>query len=108
MYFLIFSCYIYAVMSVSKTQRLRQYRLVIEKEQPRGKKRAIYNAYCPTLGLADFGSTIDSAVANITKLISFHIESLAELGYPVPDERDTTMVITSVSVPVFSDKLAHA
>lgn len=91
-----------------KTQRFQQYRLVIEKEQARNKKRAVYNAYCPALGLADFGSTIDSAVANITKLISFHIESLVELGHPVPDERDATTVVTSVSVPVFSTKLAHA
>lgn len=91
-----------------KTQRMHQYRLVIEKEQTRGKKRAVYNAYCPALGLADFGNTIDNAVANITKLISFHIESLAQLGHPVPDERDATMVVTSISVPVFSTKLAHA
>lgn len=91
-----------------KTQRFQQYRLVIEKEQPRGKKRAVYNAYCPALGLADFGNTIDNAVANITKLISFHIKSLAQLGHPVPDEQSATTVITSVSVPVFSNRPAHA
>lgn len=88
---------------------VRNYRLVIEREPSRGKKRSLYNAYCPALGLADFGSTIDSAIANITKLISFHVESLAELGHPVPDERAATTVITSVSIPVpVSRKLTHA
>jgi len=89
---------------------VRNYRLVIEKEPARSKKRSIYNAYCPALGLADFGNTIDVAIANITKLISFHIESLVALGYHVPDERDATTVITSVSVPVSvsSRKLLHA
>lgn len=92
-----------------KTERQQQYRLVIEKEPSTRGKRQRYSAYCPALGLADFGSTIDGAVANITKLISFHVTSLLELGYPVPDERDSTTVITSVSVPVFaSHKLMRA
>lgn len=92
-----------------KTRHLHNYRLIIEKELMSKGKRAIYNAYCPALGLADFGSTIDSAIANITKLISFHIESLVVLGHPVPDERDATTIITSVSIPVsVSRKLVHA
>ena len=48
--------------------------MIIEKE---GKK---YTAYCPSLGLADFGKTIDEAVKRIKELISFHLESLGEAG----------------------------
>ena len=90
-------------------QRIQNYRLIIEKETMTGRKnRSGYNAYCPALGLADFGSTIDSAIANITKLISFHIESLVSLGHAVPNEYDATTVITSVSVPIsLSKKFAH-
>lgn len=86
------------------------YRLVIEKETSAGgKNRAVYNAYCPTLGLADWGATIDEAIAHITKLISFHIESLSVRGHRIPEERDMTTVITSVSVPMsVSKKLIRA
>lgn len=86
-------------------QRIYNYRLVIEKETIVGKKtRVAYNAYCPALGLADWGNTIDQAIANITKLISFHTESLVALRHRVPDEHDATTVITSVSVPVSVSK----
>ena len=86
------------------------YRLIIEKELAAGKKKRVaYNAYCPALGLADWGETIDKAILNITKLISFHIESLVELGHRVPSDYDATTVVTSVAVPVsLSKKLAHA
>lgn len=91
-------------------QSVHNYHLVIEKELMRGKKsRAVFNAYCPTLGLADWGDTIDEAVANIKKLIVFHLESLIKLGYPVPTEQDATTVVTSVSVPLApSRRIAYA
>ncbi len=89
--------------------RVQNYRLVVEKEAVKGKKnRFVYSAYCPALGLADFGSTIDKAIENITKLISFHIESLISLGQRVPSEHDATTVITSVSVPVSAKKFIQA
>ena len=91
-----------------KARHFHNYRLIIEKGQMSKGKRAVYNAYCPALGIADFGGTIDGAIANITKLISFHVESLSEMGYLVPDERDATTVITSVSIPVSTfHKLAN-
>ena len=91
-------------------QKMHNYHVVVEKEAVTGKKsRAVFNAYCPTLGLADWGSTIDAAVANITKLISFHLESLVALRHAVPDERNATTVIASVSVPIsVSRKLSYA
>jgi predicted RNase H-like HicB family nuclease len=70
-------------------QKFQNYRLVVEKEAAKGKKsHAVYNAYCPALGLADWGNTIDKAVENITKLISFHIKSLAVFGRSVPSEHN--------------------
>ncbi len=91
-------------------QNIYHYRLVVEKEAVAGKKnRTVFNAYCPTLGLADWGSTIDIAITNITKLISFHIESLAAFGHRIPNEHDATTVVTSVSIPVsVSKKFAYA
>ena len=73
------------------------YKIVIEKE------KKIYNAYCPALGLADWGKTIDQAIHRMTDLIKFHIESLMELGYTVPRERETTISLTTIEIPVRAD-----
>lgn len=67
------------------------YRIVIEKEKIDGKKtQTVYNAYCPTLQLADFGKTIDEVGQRITRLIKFHVESLSSLGHKVPVEKEAT------------------
>lgn len=80
-----------------KSEKVLNYRVHMEQEMM-GKKM-VYNAYCPTLGLSDFGSSIDEALKRITDLIEFHIETLTQLGRSVPIDRDTTTVITSVQVP---------
>lgn len=76
--------------------RIFNYRIIVEKE------KNIYNAYCPTLGLADYGETIDGTLNRITKLVKFHIESLVESGYPVPLEKESTTIITSIEIPISS------
>lgn len=77
------------------------YRIIIEKEKTENKKgKFVYSAYCPTLRLSDFGKTVDEVIQRITQLITFHIESLSELGHKVPVEKTATTVITSVEVPV--------
>lgn len=59
-------------------KQVLNYRIIIEPEKM-GKETA-YNAYYPTLGVADYGYSIDEAVKNIHSLIKFHIESLLEDG----------------------------
>ena len=51
--------------------KVLNYRIIIEPEKQ--DKKIAYNAYCPTLGLADYGDSIDKAVKNIKGLIKFHI-----------------------------------
>lgn len=82
--------------------RILNYKILIEKE---GKT---FVALCPSLGLSDYGKTIDIAVKRIKELIKFHIQSLSELGYPVPIEKDSTTLITSIEVPMPSSiKLSY-
>ncbi|MDP2861122.1 MAG: type II toxin-antitoxin system HicB family antitoxin [bacterium] len=77
-------------------KRILNFRVIIEKEN------GAYNAHCPFLGLSDFGKTIDEALERITKLIKFHLESMAELGYEIPTEKETTTIVTSVEIPFSS------
>lgn len=72
------------------------YRIIIEPEKM-GRKTA-YNAYCPTLGLADYGYSVDETIKNIKSLIKFHIECLIEDGQEVPTENTQEELITSTKV----------
>ena len=60
-----------------KTKVLR-YNTVIRKE---GKD---FVAYVPTLGISDFGKTLDQAQKNVKKAIECHIEGLAKTGFEIP------------------------
>ena len=78
--------------------KVLSYRIIIEPEK-QGKK-TVYNAYCPTLGVADYGDSIDSAIKNINRLIKFHIESLLQEGVEVPRENTVEELIASTSVSI--------
>lgn len=72
------------------------YRVIIEPEKM-GKK-TVYNAYCPTLGVADWGNSIDEAIKRIQSLMKFHIESLLEDDIEVPKENTEQELIMSTKV----------
>ncbi|MBI2327589.1 type II toxin-antitoxin system HicB family antitoxin [Candidatus Curtissbacteria bacterium] len=78
--------------------RVLNYRIIIEPEK-QGKK-TVYNAYCPTLGLADWGDSIDDAIKNIKALIKFHVESLLEEELEVPQENTAQEIITATTVSI--------
>lgn len=83
--------------------KIFNYKIVIEKE------RNIYLSYCQSLGLSDYGKTIDEALKRMRNLIKFHIESLSKLGYPVSVEKETTTLITSIEIPISSSvKISYA
>ncbi|MBI3289843.1 type II toxin-antitoxin system HicB family antitoxin [Candidatus Microgenomates bacterium] len=77
-------------------KQVLNYRIIIEPEKM-GRKTA-YNAYCPTLGLADYGYSVDETIKNIKSLIKFHIECLIEDNQEVPTENTEEEIITSTRV----------
>ena len=48
------------------------YRIIIEPEK-QGKK-TVYNAFCPTLGVADYGNSVDEVLQSIKDGIELAIE----------------------------------
>ena len=78
--------------------KVLNYRIIIEPEK-QGKK-TVYNAYCQTLGVADYGDSIDEAIKNIKSLIKFHVECLLEEGLEVPQENTTHELIASTTVSI--------
>ena len=84
-------------MAAMQTRDLN-YRIIVEPEK-QGKK-TVYNAYSPTLGLADYVDSIDDAIKNIKALVKFHVENLLEEGLEVPQENTSQELITSTTVSI--------
>lgn len=77
-----------------KTTLLR-YNVLIKKE---GKH---FVAYVPTLGISDFGKSIEQAQKHVKEAIACHIEGLIKTGdeVPHPDTQDVYLSATEVAVP---------
>lgn len=74
------------------------YRIIIEKEEQ--KKGTLYVAYVPSLGISDFGKTIDEASFNVKKAIQLYVETLIELKKPIPAPDSDDYFVTSKKIEV--------
>ena len=79
--------------------KILNYRTIITPEKVKGK--TVYNAISPTLGVADWGRTVEDALSNIRSAIECHIESLLKHKEPLPapDADEFMIATTSVSIP---------
>lgn len=84
-----------------KTQVLN-YHILVEKEKQ--DKKTVYVSFAPTLGISDFGKTIDQAVSNLEKAMRLYIETLIELKQPVPapDTEDYFVTSRKISVETYA------
>lgn len=81
--------------------KVLNYRIIIEPDVRTGTKKPCFTAYCPTLGIADSGDTVEEAIFNIKKGIQAWIEALIKDGESVPVDQveDSMMVFTSIKAP---------
>ena len=56
--------------------QIANYRIIIEPELQNGNK--VYNTYCPTLDVADYGDSIEEVLKSIHDGVALAIESLVE------------------------------
>ena len=77
-------------------KHILNYRVIIEPEKM-GKK-TVYNAYCPTLGVADYGDSVEEVLRSIKDGISLAIESLLEEKKEVPKDNVSEQLITTVNI----------
>ena len=75
-------------------------RIVIEPDQYTGTNKPCYTAYCPTLGVADGGDTIEEAIKNVQGAIEAYVESLVEDRLPVPVDNLDRDIVTSTKVQI--------
>lgn len=79
-------------------KRILNYRVIIEPEKV--DKKTVYNAYCPTLQVADYGDSIEEVLKSIKEGIELAIECLVEEGKEVPADDVGKQVITGVEVEI--------
>ena len=72
------------------------YRIIIEKEKK--KKGSLYVAYVPTLGISDFGKTVEDATVNVTKAIKIYLETLLQLKKSIPTPDTEEYFVTSTKI----------
>lgn len=90
---LIFSARLLQYIYMEK--QILNYRVIIEPEKM-GRK-TVYNAYCPTLSLADYGDTIEEVLASIREAIELRLEVLNEEGEEIPVDLPNSLV-TQLSI----------
>ncbi len=80
-------------------KQVLNYRIIIEPEK-HGRK-TVYNAACPTLGVYDYGDSIDEVLKSIKDGIELALEYLTEEGkeIPVDNLKNQTVTTTEVDVP---------
>lgn len=77
--------------------KVLNYRIIIEPEKyPDGS--LVYNAYCPTLGVADYGDTIEEVLESIREGVTLYVKTLVEDGEEVPADKLGEELITSTQV----------
>jgi predicted RNase H-like HicB family nuclease len=87
--------------------KILNYRVIIEKEKQKGK--IVYVACVPTLGISDFGKSVESAVQNIEKAIKLYLDTLVELkkAIPTPDTEDYFITTRKIELTLPAKKLAY-
>ncbi len=77
--------------------KILNYRIIIEPEQnPDGSK--VYNAYCPTLGIADYGDTVEDVLESIKDGIELAVENLAKEKQEIPLDNIEEQIVTSTKI----------
>lgn len=84
------------IQYVHMEKHILNYRVIIEPEKV-GKK-TVYNAYVPTLEIADYGDSIEEVLKSIKDGIQLAIECMREEHKEVPHDNTEEQFITVVRI----------
>lgn len=73
------------------------YRIIIEPEQYEDGSK-VYVAQCPTLGISDYGDTIDEVLASIKDGIELAVEHLEKSKEEIPEDNIEAQIITTAKI----------
>jgi len=87
------------VYTMFMQKRVLNYRIIIEKEKYEDDAD-VYVAYCPTLGISDYGDTVEAVLDSIKYGIELAVESLAKEDKEVPVDKMDEQIITSAKINI--------
>ena len=87
--------------------KILNYRVLVEKEKQANK--VVYVAYASSLGISDFGSSVEQAVNNLRKAIYLYLKTLLELKKPIPaaDEDDFYVTIERIELKLPPGRMVY-
>jgi len=71
--------------------KILNYQVIVSPDEYPGGGGEGYTAYCPTLGVADDGDTVEEALANVKGAIEVYVGSLVADGEAVPTDNENMM-----------------
>ncbi|MBI3342665.1 type II toxin-antitoxin system HicB family antitoxin [Candidatus Gottesmanbacteria bacterium] len=80
-------------------KNILNYRIIIEPEISENGSR-VYVGFCPTLGISDYGDTVEDVLASIKDGIELAVEALAKGKKEVPVDDIERQIIASAMVKV--------
>lgn len=80
--------------------KVLNYRIIVSSDTQTGTGKLGFTAFCPTLGVADDGDTIEEALKNVKGAIQAYIDSLVEDKEFVPVDQPQQDIITTTQVVV--------
>lgn len=83
-------------MKKKQSHQVLNYRVIIDPETVNGK--VVYNAFCPSLEVSDYGDSVDEVLKSIKDGILLAIECLVEDGKPVPIDQTEQQIVATASI----------
>lgn len=86
-------------MAAKKLPQNLNYRVLIEKEYY-DDGTAVYNASCPTLGVFDYGPSIEKAIKSLREGMVGMVGTLCKQGFALPSDSSEESLVTYTTVDV--------
>jgi len=87
--------------------KVLNYRIIVSPDEQTGTGKPGFTAFCPTLGVADDGKSIEEALTNVKDAIQEYVDSLIEDKKEVPlDEPERDFVTTTQVSPSYPFRFA--
>jgi len=80
--------------------KILNYRIIIEPDEQTGTGKPGFTAFCPALGVADDGETVEEAIKNVRGAIKAYVQSLIQDRKPVPVDNPQKDLITTTQISI--------
>mgnify|MGYP003393566124 CR=1 FL=1 len=80
--------------------KVLNYRIIVEPDKQTGTGKPGFVALCPTLGIADDGTSIEEAILAVRGAIEAYVDSLIADKIPVPADSPELDLVTTTQITV--------